>query len=205
MSSSANVKSLERLEGFLEQCQRTRAHLLKELEALQFEIQRLTRWLENEALQYWMGALQQAQREWVEAEQSLLRCRSVVRESDRRPCTEQIKRLQVASERKALCERQVRFVRDATQMWQQEVSKLESKVFRCRDLAESELALAIHQLTEQLGRLHEYSSLRTGSVSDLKTDENESSLDTHQVDSQRVDELVDEGNDTTGGKAPCDD
>ena len=170
MSSSANVKSLERLEGFLEHCQWTRAHLLKELDNLQVEVQRLTNWLENEAQRYWSAELQQAQRAWVDAEQALLRCRSVVRESERRPCTEQIKRLEIASERRALCERQVRFVRDATQMWQQEVTKLESKIFRCRDLAEAELAVAVNLLKEQLGRLDEYSRIRSEAVSNLKTD-----------------------------------
>ncbi len=170
MSSSANVKSLERLEGFLEKCQWTRAHLLKELESLQLEVRLLTHWLENEAQRYWAGELQQAQRAWVEAEQALLRCRSVVRESERRPCTEQIKRVEVTSERKSLCERQVRFVRDATQMWQQEVTKLESKIFRCRDLADSELALAVNKLKEQLAKLDEYSRLRSGAVSNPNTE-----------------------------------
>lgn len=175
MSSSANVKSLERLEGFLEHCQWTRAHLLKELDNLQVEVQRLTNWLENEAQRYWSGELQQAQRAWVDAEQALLRCRSVVRESERRPCTEQIKRLEIASERRSLCERQVRFVRDATQMWQQEVTKLQSKIFRCRDLAEAELAVAVNLLKEQLARLDEYSRIRSDAVASLKTDPVDSS------------------------------
>jgi len=197
MSSSANVKSLARLEVFLEHCQRTRTHLLKELENLQLEVHRLTHWLENEAQRYWAGELQQAQRAWVEAEQALLRCRSVVRESERRPCTEQIKRLEVASDRKSLCERQVRFVRDATQMWQQEVTKLDSKIFRCRDLAESELALAVNKLKEQLARLEEYSRMRSGTVSNLKIETEESSPETQP----EVQDVKNDGNDATGGPA----
>ena len=175
MSTSANVRSLERLEGFLEHCQRTRAQLLKELENLQTEVQRLTNWLENDAARYWEGELKQARRDWVEAEQALLRCRSVVRESDRRPCTEQRKRFEVASERRAFCERQVRFVREALQMWQSEITKLDSKVFRTRDLAETELAVAISRLKEQLGRLDEYSRMRSGAVTALESPTNSES------------------------------
>lgn len=167
--SSANVRSLERLEGFLEHCQRTRAQMLKELENLQTEVQRLSGWLENDAARYWENELKLARRDWVEAEQSLLRCRSVVRESDRRPCTEQRKRLEVATERRAFCERQVRFVREALQMWQREITKLDSKIFRSRDLAETELAVAINRLKEQLGRLDEYSRMRSGAVTQFES------------------------------------
>ncbi len=173
MSSSANVRSLERLESFLEHCQRTRAQLLKELDDLQTEVQRLTAWLENDAERYWAGELKQAQRDWVDAEQALLRCRSVVRESDRRPCTEQRKRLEIATERRALCERQVRFVREACQMWEREVTKLDSKIFRARDLAQAELTVAVSKLKDQLGRLDEYSRIRSGAVSHLGSTSNE--------------------------------
>ncbi len=175
MSSSANVRSLERLEGFLEHCQRTRAQLLKELDSLQTEVQRLTAWLENDAERYWAGELKQAQRDWVDAEQALLRCRSVVRESDRRPCTEQRKRLEIATERRTLCERQVRFVREACQMWEREVTKLDSKIFRSRDLAQAELTVAVSKLKDQLGRLDEYSRMRSGAVSPLESTSNEAS------------------------------
>ncbi len=166
-SSSANVRSLERLEGFLDHTLQTRAHLLKELENLQVEMQRLTRWLENEADRYWASELQAAQRQWVEAEQALLRCRSVVRESDRRPCTEQKKRLEAATERRSFCEQQMRFLRDAKLMWQHQAAKLDTKIFRCRDMTETELTLAINRLKEQLERLDEYSRLRSGAVSGL--------------------------------------
>jgi len=166
--SSANVRSLERLEGFLDHCQTTRAHLLKELENLQLELQRLTSWLENDATGYWAGELQQAQRDWVECEQALLRCRSAVRASEQRPCTEQRKRLEKATERRTLCENQVRFIRDASLMWQREKTKTDAKIYRCRDLADSDLTVAINKLKEQLGRLEEYSTMRSGAVSHIE-------------------------------------
>ena len=169
MSSSANVRSLERLEGFLDHCQTTRAKLLKELENLQIEMQRLTSWLENDASRYWTGELQLAQRNWVECEQALLRCRSAVRASEQRPCTEQRKRLEQATERRTLCEHQVRFLREASLMWQREKTKTEAKIYRCRDLADSDLAVAINKLKEQLGRLEEYSTMRSGAVAHIAT------------------------------------
>jgi hypothetical protein len=188
MSSSANVRSLERLEGFLDHCQLTRAKLLKELENLQLELQRLTSWLENDAARYWEGELRQAQRDWVECEQALLRCRSAVRASEQRPCTEQRKRLEQATERRTLCEQQVRFVREATLMWQREKTKIDAKIFRCRDLADSDLTVAINKLKEQLGRLEEYSNLRSGAVAHIeatkaeKAAESESSATDNSTD-----------------------
>ena len=154
---------------FLDHCQLTRAKLLKELENLQLELQRLTSWLENDAARYWEGELRQAQRDWVECEQALLRCRSAVRASEQRPCTEQRKRLEQATERRTLCEQQVRFVREATLMWQREKTKIDAKIFRCRDLADSDLTVAINKLKEQLGRLEEYSNLRSGAVASYRS------------------------------------
>ncbi len=182
MSSSANVRSLERLEGFLDHCQTTRVKLLKELENLQLELQRLTSWLENDAARYWAGELQQAQRDWVECEQALLRCRSAVRASEQRPCTEQRKRLEQATERRTLCEHQVRFVREAMVMWQREKTKTDAKIYRCRDLADSDLAVAINKLKEQLGRLEEYSKMRSGAVTHLEASKTENSLEGETVE-----------------------
>ena len=185
--SSANVRSLERLEGFLDHCQTTRAKLLKELENLQLELQRLTSWLENDATRYWSGELQQAQRDWVECEQALLRCRSAVRASEQRPCTEQRKRLEQATERRTLCEHQVRFIREASLMWQREKTKTDAKIYRCRDLADSDLTVAINKLKEQLGRLEEYSTLRSGAVTHIEAARAETATEN---DSPKTDDLT---------------
>ncbi len=183
--SSANVRSLERLEGFLDHCQTTRVKLLQELENLQIELQRLTSWLENDAARYWAGELQQAQRDWVECEQALLRCRSAVRANEQRPCTEQRKRLEQATERRTLCEHQVKFIRDASLMWQREKTKAEAKIFRCRDLADTDLTVAIHKLKEQLGRLEEYSTIRSGAVTHIDATKADKAVES---DSQKTDE-----------------
>ncbi len=186
--SSANVRSLERLETFLDHCQTTRVKLLKELENLQLELQRLTSWLENDAARYWAGELQQAQRDWVECEQALLRCRSAVRASEQRPCTEQRKRLEQATERRTLCEHQVRFLREASLMWQREKTKTDAKIYRCRDLADSDLTVAINKLKEQLGRLEEYSTMRSGAVTQFEAAKAERAAES---DSPEKDALTD--------------
>jgi hypothetical protein len=184
--SSANVRSLERLEGFLEHCQTTRVKLLKELENLQIELQRLTSWLENDATRYWTGELQQAKRDWGECEQALVRCRSAVRASEQRPCTEQRKRLEQATERRTLCEQQVKFLRDASLMWQLEKTKTDAKIYRCRELADSDLAVAINKLKEQLGRLEEYSTMRSGAVNHIESAKAEKAVEGDSTNTENL-------------------
>ncbi len=162
--SSADVRSLERLADFLQQAQITRSGLLKEIENLQVELRRLTGWIENDAEKYWREELQKSQRYWVECEQALLRCRSAVRANEQRPCTEQRKRLDKATERRGLCERQVRLTHELQVVWARELTKTNSKIQRCHDMAEAEMLVAIHHLREQLGRLEEYAKLRSGAV-----------------------------------------
>jgi hypothetical protein len=178
--SSADVRSFERLEAFLQQSQSTRSSLLKEIESLQVEIRRLTVWIENDADKYWADELQKSQRHWVECEQALLRCRSAVRAAEQRPCTEQRKRLEKATDRRALCERQVRMVRELQMVWNRELTKANSKIQRCRDMAESEMLVAIHHLREQLERLDMYAKLRSGAVTSF--DSNPPSIPKQQSD-----------------------
>lgn len=163
--SSADVRSLAALETFQEQCRVTRAGLLKELDNLQIEIRRLSNWIEIDADRYWGSELQQAERYWAECHEALLRCESYVRASEQKPCTEQRKRVEKAAARRAFCQQQVRIVREAKLVWQQEYTKMLSKIFRCRDLAESDLTAAIAQLSNRLDLLDSYTQLRSGAVS----------------------------------------
>jgi hypothetical protein len=137
---------------------------LKEIENLQMELQRLTGWLNNDVERYWRGELKTAERYQTECQDALLRCQAAVRVSEQRPCTEQHKRLDQAKERRAFCERQVRVVAEAQLAWERAGTKMASKIFRCRDLAESDLSAAIIHLRERLRTLEEYTSLRSGAV-----------------------------------------
>jgi hypothetical protein len=167
MSSSADVRSLAALKVFQEHCRKTRENLLKELENLQIEIRRLTSWIENDADRYWCSELQQAERYWAECQEALLRCESYVRASEQKPCTEQRKRLEKATQRRNFCQQQVRLVKDAKLAWQQGFAKTSSKIFHCRDLAETDLTAAIAHLDGRLDLLESYTQLRSGAINSL--------------------------------------
>lgn len=167
MSSPADIRSLSGLENFLSQCQSTRESVLKEIENLQAELQRLTGWLNNDVERYWRSELKMAERYQTECQDALLRCQAAVRVSEQRPCTEQHKRLERAKERRAFCERQVRVVAEAQLAWERAGTKMASKIFRCRDLAESDLSAAIIHLRERLKTLEEYTNLRSGALNHL--------------------------------------
>lgn len=165
MADHADVRSLEQLQVFLEKTERFRAQLLKELENLQLELRRLTNWIESETPAYWTEQLQRAQRRLVECQDTLTRCMSYVREGERKPCSEEKKRLQRAQQRRAICEEKLRIARSAAGAWERQRTKGHAKVQRCRDLAETDLTVAIGHLREQLERLDAYAGLRSAAVS----------------------------------------
>lgn len=161
MSNSADVRSLEQLESLLQHFQFTRTELSRELDNLQLELQRLSIWIERDIVKYWQGELLQSQRNFVECQQALLRKRSVVRESERQPCSEEVKRLDVAKRRREECELQLRISQEAGRAWEREKAKLSTHLQRNRDLCDSELALGIFELRDQLQRLESYTNLRS--------------------------------------------
>ncbi len=168
MSNHANVTSLEQLADFLERSQSFRAQLAKELENLQLELNRISQWIDREARDYWTAELRVAHRQFVECQQALVRCTSYVRENERRPCTEEKKRLHRAQARRSLCEQKLKVVQAAASAWEREQHKNSTKIERCRDLADSQMAVAIHQLSLQLERLESYASLKVTSPKSSK-------------------------------------
>lgn len=165
MKEKADVRSLEQLDSLLENAQRFRNHLLKELENLQVELRRLTSWIEVEAAEYWHQQMVQAQRQYSEAQDTLSRCMSYVRETERRPCTEEKKRLKIAEERKALCEEKLKTLRAAATAWERHRRKNHGKIQRCHDLADSDLVVANQYLQTQIEHLRAYAGLRSAAVS----------------------------------------
>lgn len=163
MSTGADVRSLDQMQALRERCQTTRVQMLRETENLQLELQNMANWIHNEAETYWQGELKVAARVLRESKEALAQCESYVRESEKRPCTEQKKQFARASERYAICERKVRLVREAQQLWEQNTSKLHSRVMRVRELAESDLVVAIQKLDGLLGVLETYTQLRSQS------------------------------------------
>jgi hypothetical protein len=161
MASHANVKSLERVQQFLHELQAFRAEILKEIETLELELRKLTGWLEREAGEYWLSEASRAQHAFSEAQQALSRCMSYVREDERQPCTEQKKRVQMTRQRRETCEAKLHIARAAAGHWERERIKLRTKIERCRDLADSEILVAINQLKSQLERLEDYANLHS--------------------------------------------
>lgn len=160
--SGAKVYSIELLEQFSSDLQKFRLDLLTELESLDLELRRLTVWVTHECRQYWQTEQQLASRRLSEFQQQLSRCMSYVRESERRPCTEEKKRVAWAKQRLQLCEQKLQAVQAAGNHWQAVVAKTVSKLQRCRDMAESDLLVARNQLEIIISQLQTYAQLTTG-------------------------------------------
>lgn len=162
MAGEADVRSLQQLETFLIQTEAFRTKLLKEVDSLHVELRRLTQWVEQDAVDYWSGELIRAQHVLVECQSTLTRCMSYVREDERRPCTEEKKRLRKAEQRRALCEQKLKLTRAAAAAWERNRTKGRAQVQRCQDLADADIATAIQRLRSQLETLHQYTALRSG-------------------------------------------
>lgn len=171
MADKAEVLSLAQIETFQQQLGGFRTQLGTEIEALLLELRRLTHWLSNDVLGHWSSEVVKAERRWTECRDALSRCQSYVRENERRPCTEEKKRLRLAEQRLELCQQKLKLTRAAIQFWETQCGKLQAKIARCRDMAESELQVAGHVLSDQVERLRTYANLRSSAspAADNKT------------------------------------
>lgn len=163
--SNAKVLSVEALEQFFVQLKAFRTSLMKELEALDLELRRLTNWIEADASGYWDQEHQQVRRKLSEYLQQLSRCMSYVREDERKPCTEEKKQVAKAKERTQLCENKQQVARAARQHWESRKAKVRTKLQRGRDLTESELQVAINKLQKILEQLEDYRRVASGAFS----------------------------------------
>ena len=159
MTDSANIRSLERLEAFVEETQLFRGRSLKEIENLGVELRRWSHWLEGDVLHYWLTEMRTSAQKHTEAQEALSRCMSCVRSDERRPCTEEKKRARLAQDRKRLCEEKYRISQSACRAWQRELTKIQTKIERYRDLAESDIKVALQVLEDQLETLKRYTTL----------------------------------------------
>lgn len=164
MADNAEVRSLERVEQFLCETEHYRTQLMKEIENLQLELRRLTNWISTDAREYWSTELIKSRRVLAESQDTLTRCMSYVRAEERRPCTEEKKRLRLAQQRRATCEQMLRTVNSAASLWEREQTKSVAKIQNCQDLAESGLLVATNQLRGQIEQLRTYTSLRSAGV-----------------------------------------
>jgi hypothetical protein len=91
---------------------------------------------------------------------------SYVRAEEKRPCTEEKKRFRKAQLRRETCEQKLRTLSAAISFWEAERNKTQSKIQRCRDLAESGMLVAIENLRGQIERLRTYAGLRSNAFAE---------------------------------------
>ena len=187
--SNARVNSLEALQHFSLALHNFRIELMKEVEALELELRRVTGWIQADASQYWQQQLQLGRQQLSENLQQLSRCMSYVRETERRPCTEEKQRVQRAQQRVTLCEAKVGYARAAAQRWEQRLNRLHTQLQRCRDLADSDMRVARNRLEEHLGKLEAYAQLaaNTGSPGSVQASAPDSSHGPHPASPSGVD------------------
>jgi hypothetical protein len=170
MSAHAEVRSLAQLQNLRERCTHSRVQTLRLIERLRSEMQKLTRWLDDEALPYWQRELTLAERSWNECREVLMRCQATVRSDEQRPCTEERKRLERATRRRELCDAKLRSAREARLAWQKQVVKLSGRMQNAADVAESELLATVHQLDNIIGTLQAYAQVQSGQTAPAVAD-----------------------------------
>ena len=162
--ADAHVRDLERLEHFLHQLHGFQERLTKQSDESRIELARSTRWIEQEAPDYWRGQDQLARRRWVEAREALLRCEAVTRADDKPACSELRKKLDICTQRVKLCETKLRQAKQFQLAWQQELQALQTKIQQLIDVTESRLPIARHHLDKLLEPLRRYVALSTPSL-----------------------------------------
>lgn len=160
--SSAKVLSVEALQQFHIDMAQFRVGLLKELESLDLELRRLTQWIEVDAARYWDQENQLIRRKLSEYLSQLSRCMSYVREDERKPCTEEKKQVAKAKERANVCEQKLLVLKAASTHWEARRSRVRPKMQRARDMAESDLVVALNQLLSLIERLEAYRQVASG-------------------------------------------
>ena len=160
--SSAKVLSVEALQQFHIDMAQFRVGLLRELESLDLELRRLTQWIEVDAARYWDQENQLIRRKLSEYLSQLSRCMSYVREDERKPCTEEKKQVAKAKERANLCEQKLQVLKAASTHWEARRSRVRPKMQRARDMAESDLVVALNQLLSLIERLEAYRQVASG-------------------------------------------
>lgn len=154
--SNAKVLSLEALQEFHSRLQAFRLGLLKEIENLELELRRLTQWVDVDANHYWSSEHQNIRRRLSEYMLQLSRCMSYVRSDERKPCTEEKKQVAKAKERAILCENKLQTQKAAATHWESRRNKVRTKIQRARDLAESEMIVALGRLQRYIDQLEAY-------------------------------------------------
>ncbi|GIX00906.1 MAG: hypothetical protein KatS3mg111_4238 [Pirellulaceae bacterium] len=158
MANHAEVRSLARLQRLQTRMGELRHQTVQALEQLQLQLRRLTQWIETDAPAYWAEQYRRSQLDVVQAQEALSRCMATVRDEERRPCTEQKKRLIIARQRQELCATKLRAARAAARAWQQSMTKQTARMLHCRDVVEGDLYQGLQRLQRYIDILHRYTN-----------------------------------------------
>lgn len=157
--SHARVQSIQAIAEFQDHLQHFRRSLIKELETLQGELSKVAFWILEEADAYWSEQRKIAHKTLNEYQQQLSRCLSYVREDERRSCTEEKKRVSRARQRLELCDEKLRMAKTAARHWESRQQKMRTRIEHCRDLVDSDLAVANTRVLRYLETLESYANL----------------------------------------------
>ncbi len=84
-----------------------------------------------------------------------------MRDDEKRPCTDERKRVDKALARRNLCEAKLRAAREAIILWQSQVVKLRGRLQNTSDMADADLMVALNQLDQIIATLETYTKLRS--------------------------------------------
>ncbi|MFO1063983.1 MAG: hypothetical protein U0892_08985 [Pirellulales bacterium] len=170
MSTHADVRSLAQLQILRERLINWRGSTIKEAENVLVELNKISTWVTEEARAYWQSQLTAAERHWNECREALLRCEAAVRMDEKRPCTDERKRLERAKLRRVLCDEKLRVVREANLVWSRQLTKVRGRLQSVADMADADVQVAIVKLTDIVTSLEQYARIVSGSNSRSATE-----------------------------------
>lgn len=154
--AEAKVESIDAIAEFSEAIANLRDATRKQADSIREQFGRVSNWIDNELPDYWKNELRRSEKKWIEAREELLRCEAKTRADDERPCSVQRKMLAIATERRKLCEAQVRSLPALARQWNQFLQETSATLRQLDDLSESTLQVANERLKGILETLKKY-------------------------------------------------
>jgi hypothetical protein len=156
MADGANVHDVAALIEFQAFLGRFREDLASRCDDVRLQFQRVSAWLEGEASNYWRTAKLRAEQRFSEAREALAICRTKVRDDDYEGCSEQLRQVEKAKARLALCELRVKQWKACQLEWEQFALQALPRVAETTDLIETQIPQARSELARILTILEQY-------------------------------------------------
>ncbi|MDZ4852190.1 MAG: hypothetical protein SGI77_23115 [Pirellulaceae bacterium] len=156
MADGARVQDVAAIVDFQAFLGRFRDDLSTRCDEVSLNFQRVSAWLDGEGSAYWRTEKLRAEQRFAEAHQGLAMCRAKTREDDRESCTDQVKQLEKAMARLALCELRHKQLKACQLEWEQFKTQALPRVAEATDLIETQLPRARGELAKILTILEQY-------------------------------------------------